>query len=650
MADKTEMVKPVIKMVDLTENRKLHCSDSEQEVNVPVENNGIYQAIGNNFSPGCNNFPGGYTDSLNSNYPYSNAWNVMLQKQNGILMNQCILNNQMNGVNYRVDQVISKVRKEHRKIVDYIIYKNQTDGLIIVQKYDDGSCASMPFILEPYGPLKLTKLSIGDERYIFIIIELGNYSPIIMRLSDMKPSTVFLAFAERGVRFNPCIPKIKASQALYDFLIMEANNCKYLIKDSGYSGWERGCFRCAEDFWYLNDYKSKVMLPVLEKHFDKNTANISRLDDYKNCLCQIHRADIRLQFALIPFAGILYTPLIEKGIYEPFVVNIVLMSKKLKIADIAQFFQVFNREHISACSVDDRDKNIQSVIDTSKDDVILFAGIQDSTQSNYKNQKVTNNLNMIAQNALGRNGVGYGKHDVQSLVVLISDQLIMQKGVKNIFVSDDLFNDDETNVLGRLSIQSVLALFIRYAEEHWKELDNFILGSHKVHSKAERYWKSLISIVNDFMKSTGKSLNEVLGLSSDFQFSFLWQEEEYDFEKGTEVVVAAVRKAMANIRAVPKTYSTGGEQFIYDDKDIWISPQLFSEILDNLGLKLKKERILLECKIEGFLKTNKYGGYTERLQIKNIRKEYYRFERERFNGIGQVEIISLSKGGISNAN
>lgn len=39
-----------------------------------------------------------------------------------------------------------------------------------------------------------------------------------------------------------------------------------------------------------------------------------------------------------------------------------------------------------------------------------------------------------------------------------------------------------------------------------------------------------------------------------------------------------------------------------------------------------------------------YGGYTSRLQRGHIRKEYYRFVREKFTGVGQVEIIDLAGG------
>lgn len=136
----------------------------------------------------------------------------------------------------------------------------------------------------------------------------------------------------------------------------------------------------------------------------------------------------------------------------------------------------------------------------------------------------------------------------------------------------------------------------------------------------------------------------MLNLSKDFSVDFLWNEETYDLEDASEAMVKIVRQEIGNISVIPKEKAQGGEEFVYDDNYLWIAPGLFTKWMQKSRLEAGKAELLIKCRKEGLLLPGEYDGYTSRLQRGHIRKEYYRFAREKFTGVGQVEIIDLAGG------
>jgi len=167
---------------------------------------------------------------------------------------------------------------------------------------------------------------------------------------------------------------------------------------------------------------------------------------------------------------------------------------------------------------------------------------------------------------------------------------------------------------------------------------------YKAESKEEQYWQAILSIVDDFWRSKNHSLCGILGIPEDFTFDFLWQDDADNMNDSVEMLVSAFRRRMPDIAATPKSSKNGFHaECIYDDESIWIYPELLDDVLVHSGIKAYKNAILLECRERGMLQANQYGGYTTRLQIGGVRKEYYRFQRSCFNRVGLVEIISLGR-------
>lgn len=219
----------------------------------------------------------------------------------------------------------------------------------------------------------------------------------------------------------------------------------------------------------------------------------------------------------------------------------------------------------------------------------------------------------------------------------------MQREVVHIFIEDDFFDKCEES-LGKESMEAVWATFINYAEGRYEEVKKILQGNSSGVSLKEKYWRAILALVKDFWKAVGTSWNDVLNLSEDFSFDFLWNEEIYDLEDASELVIKMMRQEIGKISVVSKEKAQGGEKFVYDDNYLWIAPGLFTELIQKSRMETGKAELLIKCREEGLLLPGEYDGYTSRLQRGHIRKEYYRFAREKFTKEGQIEIIDLAGG------
>lgn len=482
-----------------------------------------------------------------------------------------------------------------------------------------------------------------DFNLILIIIDKNS---VILRLNEIKPLKVYAAFLRAGCNFNLTISKNKVGEALCDYInkMIGANN--KFVEVSGKAGWEAGYYMSAESLEYLVDYAFCKDIPLLQKHFCRldHIKNLARLENYSIRIQRIKNEKNRVIFALTPFAGMINSLLTREGLMMPFVLNIVLMTDDITIiSEIMHFMQIFSRNmKLQPVNVSVSSKEITKIINSSKDEVIIFAGFVNTYMSYYERQKVCKNLNMLAEKALGRIGTLYGENEIQSVVVLISNQQILQSGVKNIFLDDDFFTDSVTK-WDFDEIQSVFALFVDYVENHMKDV--LCLIANQEGDNRKKYWQGLLSVVDDFWRAVNGSFRKVLGLDENFEYSFLWQ-EEISCESDVQYLKKAVRKAMETITVTRREMYLNTALFIYDDEYIWIDTQLFKWILENSGLENIKHEILFNCKEEGILLTeNNTRGYTTRMQSAGIRREYYKFYRYKFTDLGEVEIIDLAKGG-----
>ena len=268
------------------------------------------------------------------------------QNNNGLLNNiaqsQCSLGNQIQGLTQGVNEVLNDVRKNHKKQKEFVLCL-RGESIVGVQYYDNGSSQILPITLENYGRIVIIKLEVMDK-YEFLIIKWGkNVLPVILMESEITASSLYRAFLESGIRFGTIVQESKIKKALYEYIMAEKNNCSSRIKKSGYAGWENGKFYYAERELLYELYKNKLKLPVFSKHFNMTAINTLKVKDYEKCLGAIKNLENRVWFSIIPFCALMLSPLQDLHIYQPFVVNLVMMTEKIKLQDLTSYLQIFNR-------------------------------------------------------------------------------------------------------------------------------------------------------------------------------------------------------------------------------------------------------------------------------------------------------------------
>jgi len=562
-----------------------------------------------------------------------------------VVQGQCTLGQQMASLSIQVDKALQNTYKLRRRPIDAVLASDENKAMIYKKIYDYGPPEEMRYFANSQGELIVTIIDIADGKYSLVVIEIEK-NCVFLHSSEIKGDKVYNALIQIGVRFNPQITKTWAVKALNDYVNKKIHESEKIIFMSGHAGWEDGKFNCYETRCYLDAVRPKLTLPILNKYFNKEAANRARITDYAVLLQRIHDPKLRLVFALIPLGGILFSVLQEKNIYEPFVTNLILMNEEQDIREILYYLQVFNRNELYAMNLDGSDKNNKNLIESCKDEVVVVAGLRYKEMSAYKSKKISNNLRVFAKKAMNRSGLNYGETPFKAVVVLFSNERIAEKGVRNVFIDKDFF--ETSNLLDTPvwdGIQATFALFIKYVEEHWKDVQKIITAEYRAVTRTERLWKVLLALVEEFWNSFGTSITSVLNLPEGLDPSFLWQEDECYLEDAVDTIASALRMASRLVKAVPKENADGCEAFLYDEEYIWILPEKFSEIVETYVGLGQKERLLLGAKEAGALLASEYGGYTSRLQINKVRKEYYKFQRNAFNRIGYTDLITLLNGG-----
>ena len=574
------------------------------------------------------------TSQFYNGYPnYANNTNQTLQS-NASMSRIC---NIPQGMNLAMNKF-----REKNKVIDVSIGEGKNGELLLVKLYDDGTYSVPCKFFSDRGPLKIITACLMDKKYKFVVLSAGDQVVYSEDVSKVSVNKVYDALLQAGFQFYPFNNSNKAKSAIFNYVMKKAKYHTEPILSAGYSGWVDKKYKVAQDFGYIQKFKHSLNIPVLNKEFDRSSGDMHMsIEAYKNYMLRVKDLKIRVWLSITPFSGLLFSLMKECKKHVPYVINFVLLSKEVKIAELTEYLQIFNRKKaIQAFNLGVNDKALKSYLDDSKDEVLVFDGVLDHLDSDYFNQKITRNMNKVAQIGLERSGSDRGYIN-KSAIAIISDQCINQFGTKNIFVQD-LFEypyEDDYDAL-----EATWALFLNYIEYCYDTVSQLIKSNIDAETRVEAYWRIILKILDNFFKLYSGSFTEVLALPEEFTFDFLWEEDDDFMEDGVATVVKAVRRSMPSINAVERSYALGGESFLYDRDSIWISPKLFSEILEDSGLGLYKESLLFRCKEEGLLKTSNYGGYTTRLQANRVRKEYYRFDRDCFTKTGEIELINLAGG------
>ena len=147
---------------------------------------------------------------------------------------QNIVSSQMNYMNGPANPAVAKCKKEHRRRTNFSI--TTIKGRIVgIQYYDNGCSDYIPVTEVEYGEISLIKLDVMNQPE-YLIIQWGNcILPIIVRMSELTPASLYKEFKQKGIRFRVSwgISEAKIKQALYDYILSESSRCSRKIEKSG---------------------------------------------------------------------------------------------------------------------------------------------------------------------------------------------------------------------------------------------------------------------------------------------------------------------------------------------------------------------------------------------------------------------------------
>lgn len=553
------------------------------------------------------------------------------------------LGQQMSAMSQEVGQTMKSLAKVRKKLVDWEPSIMNNGCIQLIGIYSNGERIPTLLTGDVCGDFKIAILSCSKYNCSFYSIVYPKVGiSILDEISNIKPKGLYEAFVRADVKFNHMLATSVVERALYQLFAAKIKACKCSIEISGLAGWEDGKFKDAKDFEYLESFKPNM--PVMKMHFSRDEPSKMWVDDYSLFLDQIRFEETKVFFSILPMAGIINSLLKERKLVIPLVINLILMTEGVSVRDIAEYLQVFNRSEIEIRGLEASEKQTLKAIEESKDELLLFAGLTGGGESRYYKDKVTRKLHMLAQKAV-MNEVRCNGQSLKSLILTISDQYLPERNVRNVYIDENtiLHSMNEEAVFLPKSIDAAFFCFVDYVETHMKDVIRLMDREYGATTKEERYWRIVLAIVESFWKQQGVSLKGILHLSEEFTYEFLWKEEDDNVEDDVEMMISAVRGIMQEIVPVSRSMKDAEAGFIYDDKSIWISLELFEKALEKRGIIRRRNSILLQCREKGLLKSNQSGGFATRLQIANKRKNFYCFCRESFNKAGMADIISLGR-------
>ena len=154
---------------------------------------------------------------------------------------------------------------------------------------------------------------------------------------------------------------------------------------------------------------------------------------------------------------------------------------------------------------------------------------------------------------------------------------------------------------------------------------------------------TVFNIVADFWKAQGYNFAKILCLKDNIVFAKILDEACFGPEDIIQQFIKAVRHEIPKYLITEKNKNVDYENAIrFDESYIYIQPACLVEILKNRGLNEYMPHILTQLKEKELLSTDN-DGFTKKLQVNGIRKEYYKFENTFFDVTGETKFTDLGK-------
>ena len=580
---------------------------------------------------------------------YRNTYDESMLREMGYMNAQIGQGNAIMQQGFReIQRSIGQVKRKQRKsLVNTSIALKQNGEISLAEVYDDGSQKLQPLVLNVRGNWHVYRIKFRyinpDREYFALYFSESGYW-IIGDVGKNTEGGLYNYFIRGNVKFASNLSKSKIKRALFEKFGPEIDLCRDTFIFPELAGWNGDHFVTAENFAF-SVTKDFPPLPVRRKYFDYFVAEDGRFVRYVQAVRYIRNGDLRAILSVFPLAALIASIFAEEEFRIPIILNFIIDDGAfLKI--IGGFFQIFNRQELKIISLDNTYTNLARLIAEAKDEIVSFSAPSYTTMEGYRRRKVTENLGRII-NTYYHSGSALSRTESPAhAIVFVSDRIIKDKNVLDIFIEKDMVEDFEKIgiALSGKTIPEVFSAFVSFAENNLFWIRNLIHAEKEGRDSKQAFGRILRRIMVKFGEFVEFDFLKELGIDQ-VDFDRLFIGDEVSGDDLSELLTNTIRKEIVHFPAQnKKTADILRPKYIYFDADtVWISPQILEIMLSKQGLLPEKTRLIHEAREKRMLITDS-EGYTRKMQIGGKRIEMYQFHRNTLNIPGGAEIIDLTKG------
>lgn len=518
----------------------------------------------------------------------------------------------------------------------------ENEPVCMLNEYSNGEKVPEILCRNVSGTVNIYNLDTGGfgKDNLFVIHFPRENVVVIGDKSKVKKDNLMDAFIRAGIMFESSSSRSCIAEALYNFFAPRIEFTKDVWDFPTYHGWRGNVFFDANNPPYIKRREFEGF-PVYEKYFSYVKPTNEKFQSYFEQLSRIRNCRMRALILMLPFYGIISSLLAENVNLSSIVANFVMLNEK-EPRKICELVQVFNRNEIGLNSLDISDKEMDEIIKSANDEVVLLDAICEEEDTKYYKDKITNNALYCTNVFLGKrsckNKKKVGGHAV---LAIFSTQKIIVSGCVNIIVTEDFLKRNKNNDEMNQSMEAVLTAFIEFVKMNCLEVKQIIRKQREEKDGRERLLAVMQEILTKFFQTEGFAMLESAKFSPNFNFNEILV-EVVDTEELLDNFRMCVKKSISKFYIVQKGKILGKNNIYYDSKLLYFPTHVFDRLIGFEGMFPYKEEILLKLYEQRYLRKD-IEGFSRKLMISGVRFETYQIQRDFFDVPGEVSIIDLGK-------
>ena len=530
-----------------------------------------------------------------------------------------------------------------RKRIGERLLTVENEPIYILTEYSNGEKVPKVLCRNASGTVNIYNLDTGGfgKDNLFVIRFPRENIVVIGDKSKVKKESLMDAFIRAGVVFESSVSRTGIAEVLYNFFAARIEFTQDVWEFPTHHGWRGKDFFDANHPPYTKRREFEGF-PVYEKYFAYVNPTTEEFLRYFEHLSRIRNSRVRALILMLPFYGIINSLLAENVNLSSIVANFVMLNEK-EPRKICELLQVFNRKEIVLNSLDISDKEMDEIIKSANDEVVLLDAICEEEDTKYYKDKITNNALYCANVFLGKrsckNRKKVGGH---AALAVFSTRKIIVGGCVNIIVTEDFFKKNRNNDEINQSMEAVLTAFVEFVKMNFLEVKKIIRKQREQKDGRERLLAVMQEILTKFFQTEGFDMLESAKFSPDFNFKEILN-EIVDTEEVLANFRLCVKRQVSRFHLVQKGKMCGKNYIYYDSERLYFPTHVFDRLLGLEGMLPYKEEILLELYEKKYLRKDT-EGFSRKLMIAGERFESYQICRDFFDVVGELSIVDLGRG------